>query len=94
MTKSKLVRQQHAGKRPLMMGRILINRLYSYERAFFENGLPVLQGITFPLTKQPFEAGKMRLNEDAKMLGTPSRVMDARNLSYPLVYKRIKADEA
>ena len=67
-----------------MMGGIPIDRHHSYENTFFEKGLPVLQGITFPLKKKLFESGNIRLDKQAKVLGAPHRSMDARNLSYAL----------
>ncbi len=67
-----------------MMDGIPIDRFHSYEKTFFTKGLPVLQGITFPLKKKSFESGKIYLDEEAKVLGAPRRAMDARNLSYAL----------
>lgn len=67
-----------------MMAGIPIDRFHSYEDTFFKKGLPVLQGITFPLKNQSFRSGNIRLDEDAKVLGAPRRSMDARNVSYPL----------
>jgi len=63
---------------------IPVNRLYAYDKTFFKNGLPILQGITFPLKMKLFESGSIRLNEDAKALGPSRRSTDARNLSYAL----------
>lgn len=81
--KSKLAKE-HARGKPLLMGGILIDRFYSYENAFFKKGLPVLQGIRFPLKKEFFTSGNIHLEEEAKVLGAPPRGMDARNLSYAL----------
>ena len=67
-----------------MMGGIPIDRFHSYENGFFKEDLPVLQGITFPLKKQSFRSGNIRMDEEAKVLGAPRRSMDARNVSYPL----------
>ena len=69
-----------------MMGGIPVDRFHSYEGTFFKKGLPVLQGITFPLKKKSFESGNIRLDEEAEVLGAPRRGMDARNLSYALAY--------
>jgi hypothetical protein len=81
--KSKLAKE-HARRKPLMMGGIPTDRFHSYGNTFFKKGLPVLQGITFPLKKKPFKSGKIHLNEEAAVLGAPHRAMDARNLSYAL----------
>jgi len=81
--KSKLAKARARG-RPLMMGGIPIDRSHSYENTFFRKGLPVLQGMTFPLKKKFFESGNIRLAKEAKVLGAPRRDMDARNLSYAL----------
>jgi hypothetical protein len=81
--KSKLAKE-HARGKPLMMGGIPIDRFHPYEDTFFKNGLPVLQGITFPLKKKSFESGNIHLDEEAEVLGAPRRGMDARNLSYML----------
>ena len=67
-----------------MMGGIPIDRHHSYENTFFEKGLPVLQGITFPLKKKSFKSGNIPLNRETQVLGVPHRSMDARNLSYAL----------
>ena len=67
-----------------MMRGIPIDRFHAYDDTFFEEGLPVLQGITFPLEKKSFESGNIHLNEAAEVLGAPRRGMDARNLSYAL----------
>ena len=67
-----------------MMREIPINRFYSYEDTFFKQSPSVLQGITFPLKKKSSESGNIHLDEDVKVLGTPRRVMDARDLSYAL----------
>ena len=67
-----------------MMGRIPIDRFHSYEGTFFKDGIPVLQGITFPLKKKSFESGNIHLDEEAGVLGVPRGGMDARNLSYVL----------
>ena len=81
--KSKLAKE-HARGKPLMMGGIPIDRFYAYENTFFKKGLPVLQGIRFPLKKKFFASGNIHLEEEAKVLGAPPRGMDARNLSYAL----------
>ena len=67
-----------------MMGGIPVDRFNPYEDTFFKKGLPVLQGITFPLKKKSFESGNIHLDEGAETLGAPGRRMDARNLSYAL----------
>jgi hypothetical protein len=66
------------------MSGIPIDRFHSYKNAFFKKGLPVLQGITFPLRKKFFESGNIHLDKEAKALGAPRRGMDARNVSYAL----------
>jgi len=64
------------------MGGIPINRFWPQEKHFFsEKGLPVFQGIPFPLKKKSFESGKVRLVEDAEAPGASCRGMDVWNLS-------------
>ena len=75
-----------------MMGEIPINRLYLYERVFFKNGRPVLQGITFPLKVNSFASGIVRLPAGAEKLGAPRRAMDVRNISYALADPLAPAD--
>jgi hypothetical protein len=65
-----------------MMAGMPVNRFHSFERMFFKNDILVLQGITFPLKKTPFESGKIRLDEGAKALGAAGCRVDARTVSY------------
>ena len=65
-----------------MMAGMPVNRFHSFERMFFKDDIPVLQGITFPLKKTPFESGKIRLDEGAKVLGAARCRVDARTVSY------------
>jgi hypothetical protein len=50
-----------------MMAGMPVNRFHSFERIFFKDDIPVLQGITFPLKKTSFESGKIRLDKGAKV---------------------------
>jgi hypothetical protein len=65
-----------------MMAGIPVNRMHSFERMFFKEGIPVLQGITFPLKKTSFERGKIRLDRGANKLGAARCRVDARTVSY------------
>lgn len=65
-----------------------INRPHLYENKFFKNGLPVLQGITFPLRSKLFASGEVRLREDSKVLGVTGRNIDVRNISYAIPVTR------
>ena len=67
----------------LMMGEIPINRPYAYDRPFFKEAGVVLQGILFPLTRQPFKQRKVKLGKSARKFGAPGRGLDVRNISYP-----------
>ena len=81
MTRSRL-RGINAGREPVMMAGMPVNRSHSFERMFFKNDIPVLQGITFPLKKTSFRSGKIRLDEGAKVLGAARCRVDARTVSY------------
>ena len=81
MTRSKLS-GMNARHEPVMMAGIPVNRRHSYERVFFKEDIPVLQGITFPLKKTPFETGKIRLDKGAIVLGVTRCRIDARTVSY------------
>jgi hypothetical protein len=73
----------HAEKKPLTV-EIHINRRYSYVSTFFKPGLPILEGSTFPLKARLFEGGRIRLGEDAKVLGASALSIDVRNLTYAI----------
>ena len=81
MTRSRL-RGINARREPVMMAGMPVNRFHSFERMFFKDDIPVLQGITFPLKKTSFESGKIRLDEGAKVLGAARWRVDARTVSY------------
>jgi len=81
MTSAKLS-GTNANREPVMMAGIPVNRRHSFERMFFKDDVPVLQGITFPLKKTSFESGKIRLDEGAKVLGAARCRVDARTVSY------------
>ena len=81
MTRSKLS-GMNARHEPVMMAGIPVNRRHSYERVFFKETIPVLQGITFPLKKTSFETGKIRLDKGAIVLGAARCRVDARTVSY------------
>ena len=81
MTKSKLP-GINARREPVIMAGMPVNRHHSFERMFFKDGIPVLQGITFPLKKTSFESGKIRLDKGAKVLGATRCRVDARTVSY------------
>jgi len=81
MTRSKLSRINARGE-PVMMAGMPVNRFHSFERMFFKDDIPVLQGITFPLKKTSFESGKIRLDKGAKVLGAARCRVDARTVSY------------
>lgn len=81
---SSTLAKKHARGKPLVMGGIPVDRFYSYEATFFQKGIHVLQGITFPLKNNLFESGNVRLDENAEALGAPRRGMDVRNVSYML----------
>jgi hypothetical protein len=66
----------------LLMAGIPVNRPHSYEKTFFEEGTPVLQGIAFPLHERPFTSGHLKLNVDIRMLGAARSAADTRNISY------------
>jgi hypothetical protein len=76
--------KKYTREEPLLMGGIPIDRLHSYESTFFKSGLPVLQGVVFPLEKKTFKSGSIHLDEKDKVLGTPRRSTDVRNVSYAL----------
>jgi hypothetical protein len=59
-----------------------VNRFHSFDRMFFKDDIPVLQGITFPLKKTSFESGTIRLDKGAKVLGATRSRVDARTVSY------------
>jgi hypothetical protein len=69
-------------REPVMMAGIPVNRRHSFERMFFKENIPVLQGITFPLKKTSFESGKIKLDKGAKVLGAARCRVDARTVSY------------
>jgi len=81
MTISRL-RGINARREPVMMAGMPVNRFHSFERMFFKDDIPVLQGITFPLKKTSFESGKIRLDKGAKVLGAARCRVDARTVSY------------
>ena len=72
----------NARREPVMMAGMPVNRFYSFERMFFKDDIPVLQGITFPLKKTSFESGKIRLDQGTKALGAARSRVDARTVSY------------
>ena len=72
----------NARREPVMMAGMPVNRFHSFERMFFKDDIPVLQGITFPLKKTSFESGKIRLDEGAKVLGAARCRVDERTVSY------------
>ena len=65
-----------------MMAGIPVNRSHAFERMFFKEDIPVLQGITFPLKKTSFKSGMITLDNRAKVLGAPRARVDARTVSY------------
>ena len=75
--------KKHPREKLLVVAGIPVNRRYSYENAFFKEGIPILEGSTFPLKMKLFKSGKIRLGGDAKVLGAATRSIDVRNLSYP-----------
>jgi hypothetical protein len=81
MTRSRLP-GINAGRTPVIMAGMPVNRFHSFERMFFKDDIPVLQGITFPLKKTSFESGKIRLDKGAKVLGAARCRVDARTVSY------------
>jgi hypothetical protein len=72
----------NARRQPVMMAGMPVNRFHSFERMFFKDDIPVLQGITFPLKKTAFESGKIRLDQGTKALGAARCRVDARTVSY------------
>ena len=81
MTRSKSARVS-GGREPVTMAGIPVNRFHSFERVCFKKDIPVLQGITFPLKKTPFESRKIKLDKGAKALGAARGRVDARAVSY------------
>jgi hypothetical protein len=81
MTREKLSRT-NVIQQPLLMAGIPVNRRHSYEGRFFKEGIPVLQGIAFPLKKTSFETGKVRLDKGAIVFGAPRNRVDSRTVSY------------
>ena len=67
----------------VMMADIPINRAYAYEKRFFKEATPVLQGIQFPLKSKSFKSGRIKLGKSAGKFGASSRGIDIRNISYP-----------
>ena len=65
-----------------MMAGIPVNRPQLYDKTFFIEGAPVLQGIAYPLHKRPFKSGHIRQDVDITVLGAPRSAPDARNISY------------
>jgi hypothetical protein len=72
----------NARRKPVMMAGMPVNRFHLFERMFFKDDIPVLQGITFPLKKTSFESGKIRLDKGARVLGAARCRVDARTVSY------------
>lgn len=66
----------------LMMAGIPANRPYVYERPFFKEGTPVMEGILFPLKKKRYTRGKKKLGKGSENFGVSRRGVDARNISY------------
>ena len=66
-----------------MMAGVPVNRPYAYEKPFFKEASPVLQGILFPLKNKPFKSGKIKLGKPARGFGASGRGLDVRNISYP-----------
>jgi hypothetical protein len=66
----------------LVAAGIPANRPYVYEKPFFREGLPVAQGIRFPLTRNRYSSGKVKLGQQAKGFGVTAKGIDARNISY------------
>jgi hypothetical protein len=81
MTTSRLPKM-NGGLEPVMMAGIPVNRFYSFDRMFFKEGIPVLQGIKFPLKKTSFQSGKITLDKEARVLGAVRCRVDARTVSY------------
>ena len=67
----------------LIMAGIPVNRPYVYEKPFFKEAVSVLQGILFPLKRESFKSGKVKLGKTARNLGASGRGLDVRNISYP-----------
>jgi hypothetical protein len=86
MTRQKSAKERT--KKIVLAAGVHINRPYLYEKKFFTNGLPVLEGTTFPLISKFFASGKVRLGRDAKLLGATTSRIDIRNLSYAIPLKR------
>ena len=71
---------KHTRDKPLLMGGIPINRFWPQEKHFFsEKGLPVFQGIPFPLKKKSFEPDPPR----APLLTATKPEMEWKNFVNP-----------
>jgi len=81
MTRAKLRRRSKG--QLLEMSGIPVNRPYIYEKPFFKEAAPVLQGTSFPLKKKSFKSGRVKLGKESRGFGVPRRGSDTRNISYP-----------
>lgn len=67
-----------------MMAGMPVDRRYTYDHTFFVEGVPVLQGLAFPLRQLAFHGGTIHRKELGDSLGAPGRRTDTRSISYPL----------
>jgi hypothetical protein len=81
MTTSRLPKM-NARLEPVTMAGIPVNRFHSFDRMFFKEGIPVLQGIKFPLKKTSFHSGQITLDKEAGVLGAARCRVDTRTVSY------------